>query len=554
MKIEFSTFGKAVLIGAAAFAVFSCGREQDAPIQEQPQGSVRTVRFHADAVATRAQFGEEENGSWPTLWTSNDAYAKLSLNFGGAQQAQITTSADFRSADFSAEIDFADAIAPYTYYAVSPSSAAKALSPSREAWKVTIPCEQTPSAASVDESGIILAATSESYADTESASKVNLYFYHLTAYGRLSLSNLDLQEGETVSSVELTVTTPLVGDWYWKCEDGTLTDYGASSTITIQTSATEGIWFACAPVAVGGEALVVRVYTNLGVHEQLTAFPDGAVFEPGMAAIFTINMDGADFNEGGSGNVSTPVTVSMSSFSDISGNVGGDENVSYAASQGDATSAPAVYDNVIRIYQNGGLLTVSANNGKTITNVTIGSSMATRVQVRTDSGSFGSDNSITANGTYSTGTISASTVVFKCTGTTKTARLYLNSLSVSYSGSGSSASAGPDPLLENSDYGCYLGTSALTRTLQSGTDQVTRSYNADGVETYTIIGPDEVEELEISGYKKSFVKGDTVELTINWRRGNTSVYSGSLSTTLIKEDGPKVWLSAGNGIGVIIKK
>jgi hypothetical protein len=135
----------------------------------------------------------------------------------------------------------------------------------------------------------------------------------------------------------------------------------------------------------------------------------------------------ASFTEEGN-----PVTVSMTTFTEISGNVDGDANVSYEASKGDAATAPAVNDGEIRIYQNGGLLTVTANNNKKITSVTIGSSMATTVQVKVDDGSFSSDNAISANGTYTKSDIEATTVVFKCTGTTKTSRLYLNSLSVTY--------------------------------------------------------------------------------------------------------------------------
>lgn len=125
-------------------------------------------------------------------------------------------------------------------------------------------------------------------------------------------------------------------------------------------------------------------------------------------------------------------TLSMTSFNAISGYVDGDTNVSYEAAQGTASTAPAVNSNQIRIYQNGGLLTITANNSKTITNITIGSAMATKVQVSIDNGSYSGGNAITAGGTYSTGTISASTVTFKCTGTDKNSRLYLNSLSVTY--------------------------------------------------------------------------------------------------------------------------
>ena len=244
----------------------------------------------------------------------------------------------------------------------------------------------------------------------------------------------------------------------------------------------------------------------------------------------------------------------MDTFSSISGYVDGDENVSYAATQGTATSAPAVNSDVIRIYQNGGLLTITANNDKTITNVTIGSSMATTVQVRMDSGDFGSNNSITAGGTYSTGTISASTVVFKCTGTDKSHRLYLNHLSVTYEGEGGSGVSADDPLLQESNYGCWLGSS-LEWEYNPGTDQVTRSYAASGVLTYSLVKPSTVEELEIIGYKKIYLKGDSFAVTVNWRRGiSTLVSSGQYMVTLIKEDGPKVWLSTGDGKGFIIKK
>ena len=179
--------------------------------------------------------------------------------------------------------------------------------------------------------------------------------------------------------------------------------------------------------------------------------------------------------------------------------------------------------------------------------------MVTTVQLSIDGGSFGSNNSITAGGTYSTGTISASTVVFKCTGTDKSHRLYLNSLSVTYAGGASSGSIAADPLLEHSNYGCYLGGS-LDREYNPGTDQIMRSYNASGVQTYTIINPDSVEELEISGYSKGKIKGDAVSVSVNWRTGTSNKHSGSYNMKVLKEDGPKVWLGNGSGKGFIIKK
>lgn len=544
----------AAVLGTAVLCALSCAQREELPAREE--GGVRIVHFQASEIRSKAAFGEEVNGTRPTLWTDNDTELKLSLNYGSAIAASVTPSQDHATASFDAAIDFTGLTGPYTFYAVSPSSSAKALSPSRQSWKVSIPCEQTPSALSADEDAIIVAASSEPFASATQISNVNLSFTHLTAYGRFSLANLALEEGESVSAVELTVTTPLVGDWYWACEESegahSLLDYGASSTLTINTSRTSDLWFGCAPVDVGDEALVVDVYTNLGVHEQLTAFPAGCKFTAGECAVFSVDMTGAEFTAAGSSGGGTPVTVSMDTFTSVSGYVDGDTNISYEASQGDALNEPAVNNEVIRIYQNGGLLTITANNGKTITNVTIGSSMATKVQVRIDSGSFGSDNNISANGTYSTGTISASTVVFKCTGTSKTARLYLNSLSVTYGGSGSGSSA-PDPLLSETNYGCYLGTN-LEWEYNPGTDQVTRCYDDAGFETYTLINPSNVEELEITGYKKGYIKGDgNISISVKWRRGTSTVLSEDYKMTIIKEDGPKVWLSDGTH-GVIIKK
>ena len=556
-------FMQLAALSCAAVAAFACspaelGGDVVIPMKESftsVPDPIQTVRFYAEPVDTKARFGEDDgNGVRPTLWSSNDSEVKLSLNYGSAVAAGVVPSSDFGTASFEATFDFSGVSGPYTFYSVSPASAALALSPSRSAWKVSIPCEQTPSDASPDEAGIILAAASDEFASATQVGDVNLYFNHLTAYGRMSLLNLNLADGETVSAVELTVTTPIVGDWYWETSGSGITDYGASSTLTVNTSRTSDIWFACAPVEVGGEMMTVSVFTSAGCHEQLVEFPAGRKFEAGQVAVFSVDMEGAEFIAAGSGSVSSPVTVSMTAFTSISGYVGGDENVSYEASQGDAQTAPGVFSDEIRIYQNGGLLTITANNGKTITNVTIGSSMATKVQVMIDSGSFGGDNSISADGTYSTGTISASTVVFKCTGTSKTARLYLNSLSVTYAETGSSAAAGPDPMLQKTDYGCWLGT-GLEWALDPGVNQVTRSYGTDGVLTYTIINPDTVEELEISGYKKSFVKGDRVTLTVNWRYGRVNrLNNASYTMTVIKEQGPMVWLSDGNGKGAIIKK
>ena len=119
---------------------------------------------------------------------------------------------------------------------------------------------------------------------------------------------------------------------------------------------------------------------------------------------------------------------------------------------------------------------------------------------------------------------------------------------------GSAGASSTDPMLTETRYGCYLG-SGQEWAYNPGTDQLTRSYDGNGVLTCTLINPATVDELEIAGYKRSYVKGDRVTLTVNWRHGVSSVIGNAQYTMyIIKEDGPKVWLGDGSGKGFIIKK
>ena len=124
------------------------------------------------------------------------------------------------------------------------------------------------------------------------------------------------------------------------------------------------------------------------------------------------------------------ITIKKTSFTAVAASM--DSYISYAAEQGEAGTAPAVYSNIIRIYQNGGILTVNANTGAKITSVTIGSSLATSVTYKVDGGSESSAQSITAGGKHTVSNINASSVQFTCKGTDKNSRLYLNDLEVTY--------------------------------------------------------------------------------------------------------------------------
>ena len=573
-KKIFRFFAGAALAGVAALA---CSREAMDPSEEMNSATTRTVVFRAMGSQTKAQFGQKDGETWPTLWTSNDSEVKLSLNYGSATAAAVTPSEDFRSATFSATIDFSEFSAPYTYYSVSPSSVAKALSPSREAWKVSIPSVQTPSAGSPDESALIIASTSDTYQDADAASNVDLYFNHLTAYGCISLTGLDLS-GQTVKAVEITATEPFVGDWYWKCVSHELIDYGASSTLTINTNHADNVWFGCAPVNMSDQIWSVSLITDAGTYTKEIWLDGSYELQAGVVAVISVDMSvDTEFTAAGSGG-SGSGSGNFELVTDASTLAVGDEVLIVSA---DATTG----DNVALGESNGNYRLPA---GVTVSNDAIsdpGEATVLTLEAGTSDGTFAFFDgsyylsspttaknyllseltSVNDNASWTIEISSGTTTVTALAGSRTLLKYNSSSPRFSCYSSGQtdvsiyrrSASGGGvsdnNPLLQKSVYGCYLG-SGLEWEYNPGTDQVTRSYDEYGFQTYTLIDPSDVEELEITGYKKGYLKGDgNISITVNWRRGTSTVLSKAYTMTVIKEDGPKVWLSDGTH-GVIIKK
>ena len=561
---------------AAAAVMASCTEELGGEHENMQLHITRAVTFNICEIQTRTTFGQGEEGTYPTLWTAGDASVKLALNFSGAVEAAVVPSEDFRKAEFTADIDPSGEQAPYTFYAVSPASAARALSPSRSAWSVSIPSVQKPLDGSVDESAMLLAAASEP--SDVIPQYVDLHFNHLTAYGRMSFANLDLK-GATVDRVEITATTPFVGDWYWECGgEHNLTDNGASSTLTLLTSSTSDIWFACAPVDMSGEIAVITVYTDKGAFVKEIEFAQGRKFMPGRIAVFSVDMAGIE--------PQLPVSDDFVLLTDASQLKAGDEIV-IVCLEGDYALGPkntggqTPYRQAVEVETEDGVITdmgsaivLTLEAGSTpgtwalladdgyLTTTSKKNSLSTAQTISDSSSwSFSITNSgeatiVASSGDYcyirfnfNDGTNSR----FSAYGETSSLQ---DPVTVYRKGAALEDPAAEDPLTEQSEYGVYL--SFRDRVYQRGLDQYSRQYSDSGVETFAILYayPELTrEQVEITGYRKSLVKGDKLSVTVNWRLGTTIIQSKkTYNVTVVKEEGPKVWLGDGSGNGFIIKK
>ena len=559
-----------LLTGACALAALLSGcavQEVDLSLPaESPAG--HAVHFTATTGETRTAFGTPTGMSFPTYWTSNDTKVLVSVNGEEAVEAAVTPSSDYKTAEFDASFGSYDS---YTFYAISPASASGGMSPSRKAWKVTIPSEQTPLAESCDESSqIIVAKTAELSA---APSKLDLSFKHLTAYMSITLKNLP--EGTEVSSVELTTGVPIVGEYYYDCESGELTDNGASSTVTLTTDASGAVWVACAPVDLSGVSMTITVKTVAGNYVKKVTFPEGRELTPGKIALFSVNFSGIE-PEAAQAEEYYELVTDASTLQDGDEVIIATPQYSYALSTtqnsnnrgrvavtitDDKIYDPASTVQILTLEKSGSVWYFKVSDGQYLYTTNSNSNNYLRTGTKTQNNVYNTWSISVSNGNASISSYISSRMTRYL--------IYNNSSSVfatstSSPGTGNnrvalyrkvtttSTSTDEDPILDYEEYGAYLA--AHTWTYSKGTDHLSRHYTDAVVDFAIISAPEDAVSMTFAGIPRSLVKGDTFTLSFKRKAGISTASKGDYEVTVVKESGRKVWLSDGAGNGFIIKK
>lgn len=546
---------------AFAASVFSCQTQETEMPQPQEE---KTILFKAGFLSTKTAFGTPSEGVYPTLWTDQDTQVKLSLNGASCQDVDIIPAPDRTSAQFSAVLDPSSAQAPYVFYALSPASASSGISESRSAWSVRIPAVQTPLEGSADESAQILSARSgsaQAFPD-----EVALTFSHVTAYGRISLSGLDLA-GSEVKSVELTCTQPLAGEFYYGCADGKMTGKAPSSTLTLKTSRTSDLWFACAPAAVGGETLSVAVNTTGGRLVKEIQLPQGAAFTAGRIARFTVDMTGITYEQQTSAGFVLVKDASLLKDGDEVIILNAEETYALGTNQKknnrEAVSvstvnhtlpSPSEDVQILTLEKNGADNTWFFNTGNGyLANKNGSSNILITIDSKTDNARFSIDIASDGIAQVKASSGARNIIMFNQNGYSPLFACYASGQKdiVLFRRDTGSGTVIEDPLTENEVFGAYL--SADTRTYVAGEDQYSREYDGTAL-TFTLLNPAAKEQLEISGYDTSLRRGDEVTVTVSHRQGIKKIHQGVYRLQVVREDGSKVWLGNGSGEGFIIKK
>lgn len=283
-------FKSIMFVAAAAMSFASCSNNFT---EEAVSGEKIEINVNAtNDEITRSAFDEPSEGSYPTLWDGKEKFVMNANDSNGDTTETVTAkfSTDFRTVNLSANFEFDAPQTSYTAYAMVPKSACVFASiTANKGWQVAIPTAQTTGANSCDPAAQILMGASET--KTSAAEAFNMTFKHAVAYGKMTLTNLNLGDA-TISSVAIESTKNIAGRFYINHKTLAYSDNSGAKSITINTTSSDNIWFALAPVDVSNTTLKIVVNTNKGTFTKQVTMPANRKFELGKISIFKVDMTG----------------------------------------------------------------------------------------------------------------------------------------------------------------------------------------------------------------------------------------------------------------------
>ena len=281
-------FKSIMIVAAAAMSFASCSNNFT---EEAVSGEKIEINVNAtNDEITRSAFGEPSEGSYPTLWDGKEKFVMNANDSNGKTTENVTAkfSTDLRTVNLSANFEFEAPQTSYTAYAMVPNTACVfAGITANKGWQVTIPTAQTTGANSCDPAAQILMGASET--KTSAAEAFSMTFKHAVAYGKMTLTNLNLGDA-TISSVAIESTKNIAGRFFINHKTLAYSDNSGAKSITINTTSSDNIWFALAPVDVSNTTLKIVVNTNKGTFTKQVTMPANRKFELGKISIFKVDM------------------------------------------------------------------------------------------------------------------------------------------------------------------------------------------------------------------------------------------------------------------------
>lgn len=263
---------KSLMLVAVAATTFTACQKESVDLGKAEQKTVITFNAQIENTETRTYFGDYvENEGYPTLLSGNEVakFNHWTTQNGNMENVVATvndgsfTVAFYNTVAYGATID---AYLPASAWADPTGTWYDNYTSCVVASEYTIPAEQNPTPASVDEKAHIFKATTT----YQSNDNIDLVFEHQVAYGKLSLANFD---DTNVTQYVLTIN----GEIY-----------------VVNAEWTDNVWFACEPGAV--TEMSISVVADKGTYtKQLAISEDNPLnFVKGQVSVFTVDMTGVN--------------------------------------------------------------------------------------------------------------------------------------------------------------------------------------------------------------------------------------------------------------------
>ncbi len=289
----------AFLIAVAAMGFTACSKDEGAEVNNE---SSFKLTIEASADDTRSSFGDKDENGYISNWSGTEnvwfymGEGTTGVKATPAAAGPLTTF-DVTFTGTAPESGVIYALSPVGDYNGTPKKGGfTSSSLSSDYSYAVIPAEQTPLAASCDESAHLLAATKEFTGSIESPLKMQ--FNHVAAYGKMVITNFT----PAIASVTITSPVAIVGNsckYFYKT--GVL-NAADGKTLTLDAANVENntFWFGCAPAELTSGVMTVAVTDTEGKRyvKDITLTADkGIKFIQGRVAAFKVNMAGIEPEE-----------------------------------------------------------------------------------------------------------------------------------------------------------------------------------------------------------------------------------------------------------------
>lgn len=310
-------YKSSMLVAVAAMAFAGCAKDNAEGISEVAGKKITvSANAYAPETDTRTVIGDKnEQGAYPVYWNDEgEAIAVVEVADGKAstavQTGEYTLSEDKKSANFQFELTANTSASAFDYYACYPYSAYSGISVGYKDATIKLPAAQTPTATSADPNASILFATDTGH--SAQPNTLNLSFKHVAAYGKMTITGLQIPAGEVVKSVTFTAPDCALAGTYWYYYETPETSKISGTSYNAITTNLEGlvndasqdftVWFACLPATISN-SFNVSVQTDTNTYAREVAVPSDRPLEfiAGQVSTFGVDMSSAGLVEDYSG-------------------------------------------------------------------------------------------------------------------------------------------------------------------------------------------------------------------------------------------------------------